>query len=129
MNKKMILALFSVIFVIGLLLGIYAGTRPDTQEGSKEITVVVLHSDGTEKNFQWKTDAVYLSEVLLEKELVTGSDSEYGLTIESVDGETADFTTGNAYWAVYIGDEYATVGVSGIALEDGGVYKLAYETF
>ena len=73
------------------------------------------------------SDAEYLAEVLLAEKLVTGYDSEYGLTIESVDGETADWNTDNAYWSLYIGDEYATTGASDTPVTDGAVYKLVYE--
>ena len=128
-NKKMIVAIVAVVAVIAVMLGVYAVTRPETQQGSKTITVTVVHKDGTQVPFTYHTDAEFLSEVLLAEKLVTGSDSEYGLTIESVDGETADWTADGAYWAIYIGEEYATTGASGIAVEDGGVYKLVYEAY
>ena len=127
-NKKLIIAIIAVVAVIGLMLGVYFATRPETQQGSKSITVVVVHEDGTEKTFEYRTDAEYLAEVLLAEELVTGSESEYGLTIESVDGVTADWND-NVYWAIYIGDEAATTGASSIPVTDGGVYKLVYEAF
>ena len=127
-NKKLIIAIIAVIAVIGLMLGVYFATRPETQQGSKSITVVVVHEDGTEKTFEYRTDAEYLAEVLLAEELVTGSESEYGLTIESVDGVTADWND-NVYWAIYIGDEAATTGASSIPVTNGGVYKLVYEAF
>ena len=127
-NKKIVIAIAAVAAVIGLMLGIWTATRPETQQGSKAITIVVVHKDGTEKSFEYRTDAEYLAEVLLAESLVTGSESEYGLTIESVDGETADWNEG-VYWAIYIGDEAATLGASSIPVTDGQVYKLVYEAF
>lgn len=127
-NKKFVIAIVAVMAAIGLMIGIWAGTRPETQQGSKAITVVVVHKDGTEKTFEYRTDAEYLAEVLLAEELVTGSEGEYGLIIESVDGETADWNDG-VLWAIYVGEESATTGASGIALTDGGVYKLVHEKF
>lgn len=126
-NKKIIIAVVAIVAVIAIMLGVYAATRPETQDGSKTITVYVVHADGTEKTFTYHTDAEYLEEVLLAEELVTGYTSEYGLTVESVDGETADWTADSAYWALYIGEEYATTGVSQTPVTDGGVYKLVYE--
>lgn len=129
-NKKTILAIAAVAAVIGLMLGVYFGTRPDAVAGEKNVTIVIVHSDGTEKTQTYTTELEKLAELLLEKELVTGPVSEeYGLTIESVDGEAADWATDGAYWALYIGDEYATDGASRINLTDGGVYKLVYEKF
>ena len=127
-NKKLVIAIVALVAVIGIMLGVWQATRPEIQQGSKAITVVVVHKDGTQKTFECRTDAEYLAEVLLAENLVTGSDSKYGLTIESVDGETADWQDG-VFWAVYIGDESATLGVSSIPVTDGGVYKLVYEAF
>ncbi len=64
MNKKRIVALVAIVVVIALMLGVYLATRPETQQGSKAITVQVAHKDGTEKTFTYRTDAEFLAEVL-----------------------------------------------------------------
>ena len=128
-NRKLVITIVAVVAVIALMLGVYFATRPETQEGSKTITVYVVHSDGTEKTFTYHTDAEYLADVLLAENLVTGSTTEYGLTIESVNGETADWTADGAYWCLYIGEEYATTGASATPVTDGGVYKLVYTVY
>lgn len=128
-NKKLVIAIVAVVAVIAVMLGVYAAARPETQQGAKTITVVVVHSDGSEKSFTCHTDEEYLAQVLLAEELVTGADGEYGLTIESVDGETADWTADGAYWSLYIGEEYATTGASMTPVTDGGVYKLVYTVY
>jgi len=129
-NKKTLFAILALVLVIGIMAGVYLATRPATQEGAKTVTIRIIHKDGTEKNLEFHTDLEYLSELLLEKELVTGyASEEYGFTIESVDGVTADWQVDAAYWALYEGEEYATTSAAGIVLTDGGVYKLVYETF
>lgn len=129
-NKKMIIGIVALVLVIAVMGIVYATTRPEAVEGGKNITIVIIHKDGTEKTLEYATDLEYLSEILLEKELVTGyASEEYGFTIESVDGVTADWATDNAYWALYEGDEYAVTSAAGIVLVDGGVYKLVYESF
>lgn len=129
-NKKVILVAVILVVVIGLLAGIYAASGKEAVEGSKQITIVIVHKDGTQKTLEYATDHEYLADILLEKELVTGyASEEYGFTIESVDGVTADWMVDSAYWALYEGDEYATTSAAGIVLTDGGVYKLVYETF
>lgn len=128
-NKK-VFALIAIVLVAALMVGVYVMTRPQAEEGSKNVTVVIVYQDGTEKKLDYATDLEYLSELLLEKNLVTGYESEeYGFTIESVDGITLDWATDNAYWALYEGEEYAITSAAGIVLTDGGVYKLVYETF
>ena len=128
-NKKLIIAIVALVAVIAIMLGVYFATRPETQEGSKTITVSVVHKDGSEQTFTYHTDAEYLADVLLAEELVTGYTGEYGLTIESVDGETADWTADGAYWCLYIGEEYAMTGASETPVTDGGVYKLVYTVY
>lgn len=129
-NKKLIVAVVILAVVVAALLGIYSATRPETVEGSKHVTVQIIHKDGTEKKLEYDTDLEYLADLLLEKELATGySSDEYGFTVESVDGVAADWEKDNAYWALYEGDEYATTSAAGIVLTDGGLYKLVYETF
>lgn len=129
-NKKMVIAAVALALVIALMAGLYLTTRPETVKGGKQVTVVIVHKDGTEKKLEYGTDHEYLADLLLEKELATGYTSEeYGFTVESVDGVTADWDADSAYWALYEGDTYATTSASGIVLTDGGVYKLVYETF
>ncbi len=128
-NKKMLIAIVAVLAVLAFMLGIYVATRPEAQEGAKKVTLIIVHSDGTEKTLEYRTDLNNLAQLLQEKELATGSTGEYGFTIESVDGETADWNTDGAYWALYIGEEYASTGASDTLLTDGAVYKLVYEKF
>ena len=129
-NKKIVFAVFALFVVIGIMAGVYMGTRPGAVEGSKTVTIRIIHKDGTEKNLEYHTDLEFLADLLLEKELATGYTSEeYGFTIESVDGVTADWQKDSAYWALYEGEEYATTSAAGIVLVDGGVYKLVYEAF
>ena len=128
-NKKLVLAAIALVVVIGLMVGIWMATRPETQEGSKGYTVTVVHKDGTAKNFAYRTDAEYLAEALLEQGLVSGEDSQYGLTIITVDGEAAVWATDNAYWAIWIGEEMAVTGASETPVYDGSTFKLEYTRF
>ena len=125
-NKKFVIAAIALAVVIGLMAGIWFATRPETETGSKGYTVTVVHKDGTVKDFSYRTDAEYLAEALLEEGLVSGEDSQYGLTIITVDGEDAVWATDNAYWAIYVGEEMAMTGASEIPVYDGSTYKLEY---
>lgn len=125
-NKRLIAVLVALVACIAVVLGIWMANRPETAAGSKEITVTVVHKDGTSKDFNYATDEEYLGPVLLEEGLAEGEEGPYGLTIYVVDGETADWNVDQSYWALFIGEEYATTGADGVALSDGGVYKLVY---
>ena len=129
MNKKIILAIVALVAVIAVLLGVYFATRPETQQGSKEVTVTVVHKDGTEKTFTYRTDAEYLDQVLLAEGLIEGYNDQYGFVVEKVDGEAAIWETDSAYWSLYIGQEYATTGISSTPVYDGSEFRLVYESW
>ena len=129
-NKKLILSVVALALVIALMACVYLTTRPEAVEGQKNVTIAIVYEDGTEKQMEYATTCQYLSELLLEKELVTGyASQEYGFTIESVDGIMLDWATDGAYWALYEGENYATESAAGIVLTEGGIYRLVYEKF
>lgn len=129
MNKKTWIALAAFVVLVAVLLTVFFLTRPETEAGAKEITVTVIHADGSSKNFTYHTDEEYLGALLLAEGLITGSEGQYGLVIESVDGESADWEKDQAYWSLYEGEAYADQGVSQTPVRDGATYKLVYEKF
>ena len=126
MNKKIWIAVIALVAVVGILLGVYFATREDPVEGAKTVTVVVVHKDGTEKTFTCHTDATHLADVLLDEEIVEGSIGEFGLYFQTADGETADWSVDEGWWAIYDGDVQASVGASELVIEDGDVFRLVY---
>ena len=125
-NKKVWLGLIALVAVIAVMLGVYLGMRPETVEGSKVFAVTVVHKDGTETEFTYNTNEEYLGAVLLAEGLIEGEEGPYGLMISAVDGENADWNANQSYWALYIGEEYATTGVDTTPVTDGGEYRLVY---
>ena len=125
-NQKMILAAVALVAVIAIMLGVWFATRPETNQGQKSITVIVVHQDGKEETFSYDTTAEYLADVLLENQLIKATEGPYGLVIEEADGERAVWEENGAYWALYVGEEYANTGVSTTPVNDGETYKLVY---
>lgn len=126
MNKKIWIALIALVLVIAALVGVYITTRPDAQEGSKTITVTVVHKDGSEKEFTCHTDEEFLGPVLLTEKIVEGSMGDFGLYITAADGEVADYNVDQGWWALYEGENMASTGADAVAITDGGSYKLVY---
>ena len=124
-NKKMIIALIAFVAVVGILAGVWFATRESTVEGSKEITVTVIHKDGTEKVFTYHTDEEYLGTVLYGAGLIVADEANPGM-FHTVDGEKADWNVNQSYWAFYEGEEYAMTGIYDANIADGAVYKLVY---
>lgn len=125
-NKKAILAVIGLVAVIAVLAGVYFAARPATQVGSKTISVEVVHADGSEKQFRYRTDEEYLGPVLLAQGLVEGENGPYGLTIYAVDGEKADWNENQSYWALFVGEEYAATGADSTPIRDGDSFRLVY---
>jgi len=128
-NKKLVIALVALVAVVGILLGVWMMNRPQTTEGTKAYAVTVVHSDGSQKEFEYKTDEAYLGDALVAEGLIAGDEGPYGLVIITVDGEDAVWDTDQAYWSLYIGEEYATTGISETPVNDGDSFKLEYTRF
>ena len=124
-TKKVILAAVALVVVIAFFAGVYVATRPEAQQGAKGFTVVVVHADGTEKPFEYRTDAEKLGAVLEEKGLISSEGADPGM-FHTVDGEKADWNVNQSYWAFYDGEEYAMTGIYDTNIADGAVYKLVY---
>ena len=125
-NKKMILVAVALIACVAVMLGIFLATRPETTQGSKTVTVTVVHKDGSEKVFTCQTEEEFLGKVLVNENIVVGNYGEFGLYFDTADGEKADWNVGNGWWQVFVGEEAAITGADQIPITDGGTYKLVY---
>ena len=125
-NKKMILVAVALIACVAVMLGIFLTTRPETAQGSKTVTVTVVHKDGSEKVFTCQTEEEFLGKVLVNENIVVGNYGEFGLYFDTADGEKADWNVDNGWWQVFVGEEAAITGADQIPTTDGGTYKLVY---
>ena len=124
-NKKLILAAVALVVVVDIFAGVYVAPRPEAQQGAKGFTVIVVHADGSEKTFEYRTDAEKLGAVLEEKGLIESEGADDGM-FHTVDGEKADWSVNQSYWAFYEGEEYAMTGIYDTNIVDGAVYKRVY---
>ena len=122
-NKKLILALVALVLVVGVFAGVWFATRPQSTEGSKSFTVCIVHSDKTEKTLTYSTDETKLG-TFLEAEGIIAGDGD-GM-FHTVDGEKADWSVNQSYWAFYLNGEYAMSGIYDTDIVDGTTYKLEY---
>ena len=125
-RTKLSLAVLALVALIGLFAGLYLSSRPTASPGDKSVVVEVVHKDQSTKDFHLKTDEEFLGDLLLAEAIVKGEQGQFGLYIREVDGERADFNLDNAYWALFIGEDYATQGADVTPLQDGATYRLVY---
>ena len=124
-NKGVIIALAALVLVAAVFAGAYFATRGETAEGSKELTIQIVHGNGETKEFTIRTDAEYLGEALQEHEElgVIGEQGPYGLYIKEVDGEQAS-DADQTFWSVSLNGESLMVGADSQPINDGEHYEL-----
>ena len=126
-TTKIILAVaVLLVLVIGALL-VWQLNKPAAQEGGKKLVVTVVHGDGSSRDFAIATDAEFLRGALEEQQLIEGSESEYGLFVTAVDGETADDAL-QQWWCFPKGGEMLMTGVDTTPIADGEHYEITLTT-
>ena len=120
------LAAIGFLLLLAVLAGVWRFSRPAAQDGEKIITVEVVHKDGSEKSFDFQTDHEYLGAFLVEINLISGTESQFGIFVDTVDGETADYAVDHGWWQLLCDGEAAQTGADSIVLEDGSVYTWVY---
>lgn len=121
--KKPLVAVVALLVVIAALFGIYQFTLGRTVSGEKNITVEVIHKDGSLKAFEYQTSHEYLGEVLTEQNLVSGESGPYGLFITTVDGETAD-DANQEWWCITKNGGQLNTSADQAPIADGEKYEL-----
>ena len=96
-------------------------------EGQKNFNFDVTFADGNIKHYVINTDKETVGDALLELDIISGDESQYGLYVKSVDGQVADFDKDGTYWAFYINGQYASTGVDSTNIENGATYELKVE--
>lgn len=131
-TKVIIGVVIAAVLVCALALT-YKFFGPSAQAGSKAYTLEVVDADGKTTSYEGTTDAEYLKEVmdeLVENDDFTyeGTDSDYGIMINTINGVTADYTVDGAYWAIYVNGEYGQYGADTQPVADGDAFQFVYET-
>lgn len=149
-NKKLLSLILSMMLIVAMAFSMTACGGNDTEkpntetegqsqagntendatvlgEGATVFTFVVVDGEGNEKTFEIHTDKTTVGDALLEQELITGEDGDYGLYVKSVNGITADYDVDGTYWAFYINGEMAMTGVDTTNVEEGATYSFKVE--
>lgn len=129
-NKKVILAVVILAVVIAAMAAVFFMFRLKPVAGSKAITIEVVNSAKESKVYELKTDAEYLRQAMEEAKGLefSGTESEYGLTVENINGEGTDFNNGS-YWAFYVNDGYCNYGIDTQPVYDGDAFQIVYTIY
>ena len=112
-TKKIVLGVVLFAVVIAVLFGCWKVFGAKTTQGAKSYTLTVQDDKGDKKVYEGHTDE--------------GSESDYGLYIEKVNGLEADYNKDGAYWALYMNGEYAQNGIDTQPVRNKDEITLSYE--
>lgn len=131
-SKKLLIGGIIMALLIVCFAAVYFIFVPKPTEGSKAITLTVVDDAKEETAYSINTDAEFLREALdgVKGLTVEGTEGEYGLYIESVNGLTAESgSDSGTYWAIYVNGEYGQYSLDTQPVTDGDNYSLVYESY
>ena len=120
-----VLALLALIVVVAVFVVNHALLSPGAQEGIKEIQVTIVSPEGGIRNVEIVTDAEFLSDALLEHNLIAGDEGVFGLLVTTVDGHHANM--GNQEWWHFARNGVPLeVGVDQTPIHDGDQIEISF---
>ena len=127
-NKKIVIAAVVRVLVAVVFAGAYVFLSPKATAGDKNITIEVVDDEAKSTLYEVNTDAEYLGDAIRETEGLTveGTEGDYGLMIDTVNGVVADYNVNGAYWAFYVNGEYCNYGMDEQPIADGEAYQIVY---
>lgn len=129
-NKKALLGVGILVALIAVFVVVYLAFGAKPVAGSKNITIEVIGKEKAAVTYEVSTDAEFLRQAMEEAEGLefSGTESQYGLTVEVINGETTDFNNGS-YWSFYVNDAYCNYGIDSQPVMDGDAFKIVYEVY
>lgn len=120
---KILMAVVCLAIAAAALLLIWRAAVPAPAQGEKRVAVEVVHGDGSARRFEITTDEAYLGRALVAEEIVADDQGDYGLYIQTADGETADAGK-QEWWCVTKGGEAVNTGADSTPIADGDRFEL-----
>lgn len=124
---------FSVLAIVAVAMAftlLACGSEDKNAEGTEiTITVAVIKKSGETTEHSITTTGRTLADALVESGLVEENYDDYGLYFNTVDGEVADYSVDQSYWAISKDGEYLMTGASSTAIADGEHYELTYTVY
>ena len=126
-NKKIWGAGLLVVLTAAFAI-VYGVFREKPVEGSKEITIEVVNQAEESEVYELKTDVEFLRQAMEEAEGLefSGQESEYGMMVEVVNGESAVYDKDRAFWSFMVNGELCNNGIDTQPVEDGDEFQIVY---
>ena len=124
-NGRPVLRLLLLIVVTVALTMQAACSSADT----KSFTLNVISADGQTRTETIKTEKTKLGDALVDEEIIPYSEDGLVTTVYGDDLSSLSNDKQMAYWAFYIGDNYADTGIFDTDITDGAEYTLKVDIY
>lgn len=130
-NKKLFAGLVGLVALIAVMVVLFVVFREKPVQGAKAITIEVVDNNSESKVYSINTDAEYLRQAMEETKGLSfsGTESEYGMMVDTVNDVTADYNADGAYWAFYVNNEYCNYGIDTQPVKDGDAFSIVYTVY
>lgn len=127
-TKKILIPALLLIACLIIFGAAYMLNKPSASAGEKAFEVTVIDNNGESTNYSGQTDEEYLRGALEELEglSIVGTDGEYGLVVEEVNGVRAVYEKDGAYWSFNVNGTYCNYGVDSQPVNDGDKFEIVY---
>lgn len=127
-NKKLLIGVAALVALIAVFAILFFVFRPKTAEGAKSITIEVVDNNANSTVYDVHTDAEYLRQAMEEADGLefSGTEGEYGLMVETVNGVTADWNVDQSYWSFWVNGNYCEYGIDMQPVADGDAFQIIY---
>lgn len=127
-NKKKILGVLVFVVLAAVLGLVYQTFREKPVEGTKTVTIDVVSQDGNLVTYEVVTEAEFLQQAMDDADGLeySGTEGEYGLVVDTVNGIYAGFDANRSYWGFFVNDEYCNYGIADQPVEDGDKFKIVF---
>ena len=117
-----------IVLIAAMALSVISCKKDEEITDGAEITITVevIKKSGESKEFEIVTTATTLDKALVDSGIVEDNQDQYGLYILEVDGEVADYSIDQSYWALSKNGEYLLTGASQTKIADGEHYEITY---
>lgn len=117
------LTVFVIVFVaVCVLAYFFMGSSDDGSFGDVNLSIEITHADGTVNAIEINTDQEFLYQAMEQNGLIEGVESDYGIWVTAVDGETADEANGQ-YWMFTQDGEWLMTSCDTTPIQDGESYE------
>lgn len=122
-NKKLIVGLsLGLALLISIFTVAYFMSKDETKKGEKNISVTVIFSDKSEKDYDINTNAEYLVDALLEEQIIEKKNEDGMYTV--ISGERADYNLDKSWWCITKSGEMTNEGMNTLPISDGDKFEI-----